>query len=241
MFKWQSSAKLYFIMNELKHLAIIPDGNRRWAKEQGFSSMKGHTAGYEKVKEISLSAFEKGIEQISVWVFSTENWKRTEKEVTFLMELLHTALSKELDFYLKNNIKLIVVGRRDGLSDKIIKAIENAEEKTKGGTKGQFNLMLNYGGRAEVIDGIKKMVEEDADLSTVDEDSFSKHLWSSQMSEPDMIVRTSGEKRLSGFMSWSGSYAELRFVDEHWPDFSEQDIDDCIEDFKNRQRRFGGN
>jgi undecaprenyl diphosphate synthase len=226
-------------MQKLKHLAIIPDGNRRWAKENGFISSKGHTAGYNKVKEISLSAFEKGIEEISVWVFSTENWKRTEKEVSFLMDLLFTALSKELDFYLKNNIQLKVIGRKDGLSSKIIKAIKNAEEKTKGCTKGRFNLLINYGGRAEIIDAVKQMTTEGVDLGSITEEEFSKHLWTNSSLAPDMIVRTSGEKRLSGFMSWSGVYSELRFVDKHWPDFSESDIDDCIQDFNGRQRRHG--
>ncbi len=226
-------------MQKLKHLAIIPDGNRRWAKEKGFTSLKGHTVGYNKVKEISLSAFEKGIEEISVWAFSTENWKRSEKEVSYLMDLLFTALSKELDFYLKNNVKLNVIGRRVGLSEKIIKAIENAEEKTKNGTKGQFNLLINYGGQAEILDGIKKLAKDNIELDSVTEEDFSKHLWTRSSLSPDMIVRTSGEKRLSGFLSWSGSYSEIRFIDKHWPDFSESDIDDCIEDFESRQRRYG--
>lgn len=237
----KTSDTLRVIMHELKHLGIIPDGNRRWAKQKGMLSSQGHTAGYQKVKEISLSAFDKGIEQVSVWAFSTENWKRAEQEVSFLMDLLFTALSKELDFYLKNNIKLKVIGRREGLSEKIVKAIDVAEEKTKGGTKGQFNLLINYGGRAEIIDGIKRVMKEGADPESITEDSFQDYLWTKDMLEPDLIVRTSGEQRLSGFLSWSGIYSELRFIDKHWPDFSESDIDDCIEDFKNRQRRFGGN
>lgn len=228
-------------MNKLKHLAIIPDGNRRWAKEKGWTSLKGHSAGRDKVKEIALASFNKGIEQVSIWVFSTENWKRTEKEVSYLMDLLFTAINTELHFYIEHDIKLRVIGRREGLSDRIKKAVQEAEEKTKNGTKGQFNLCLNYGGRAEVIDGIKKMVEEGVDVSELTEESFSKYLLTGDNPPPDMIVRTSGEKRLSGFMSWMGSYAELRFIDKHWPDFSQSDIDDCIQDFESRQRRFGGN
>lgn len=223
----------------MKHLAIILDGNRRWAKEQGLPSLEGHRKGYENVKTIGLAALERGIEHFSVFAFSTENWKRSQEEVGYLMELLLLALTKELDFFLKHNVRLTVVGRREGLSEKIQKAIEDAEAKTAGGTRGQINMCINYGGRAEIVDGIQKIITQGKTVEEINEDVVSASLWTNGIPEPEMIVRTSGEKRLSGFLAWSGVYSELMFVDHYWPDFSVEDLDACLEEYQGRQRRYG--
>lgn len=224
-------------MNKLKHLAIILDGNRRWAKDHKLTGIQGHTKGYENVKKIGLAALDRDVEYFSVYAFSTENWSRAPKEVEYLMNLLMKALTEELDFYLENDVRLKIVGRMEGFSEKMKSAIVVAEETTKDGKRGQFNLCVNYGGRAEIVDAVKKMIEEG--VNAIDEDMFKSFMCSHDIPDPDLIVRTSGEKRLSGFLTWSGVYSELKFIDKHWPDFSVVDLDECIEDFQNRQRRFG--
>ncbi|KKW33466.1 MAG: Isoprenyl transferase [Candidatus Uhrbacteria bacterium GW2011_GWA2_52_8d] len=223
----------------MRHLAIILDGNRRWAREQGLSTFDGHRRGHENVKTIGLSALERGVEYFSVFAFSTENWKRTEEEVGYIMELLLLALTKELDFFLEHNVRVRVVGHRVGLSKRIQEAIGTAEQRTAGGTRGQINLCLNYGGRAEIVEGVKKLLEEGHAAEVIDETRVGESLWTAGIPDPDMIVRTGGEQRLSGFLTWSGVYSELKFVDKYWPDFSVEDLDECLKDFEQRQRRFG--
>ena len=226
-------------MNQLKHLAIILDGNRRWAKENGLAGLEGHKKGYDNVEKIGLDAFNKGIKYLTVFAFSTENWKRSKKEVTYLMNLLFNALTIDLKFYLKHEIIVKVIGRVGGLSKKLQDAIVDAEEKTKNGKKGQLNLCINYGGRAEIVDAVKELVLNNVPLEYVDEKKISELLWTSGIPDPDLIVRTSGEHRLSGFLTWQGVYSEIKFINKYWPDFSPQDVDDCISDFAERKRRFG--
>ncbi|MEK7619774.1 MAG: polyprenyl diphosphate synthase [Patescibacteria group bacterium] len=223
----------------MKHLAIILDGNRRWARQQGLPTLEGHRRGYENVKTIGLAALERGVEHFSVFSFSTENWKRSQEEVGYLMELLLRVLTSEVDFFLEHGVRLRVVGRREGLSIPIQEAIDLATDKTAGGTHGQFNLCLNYGGRAEIVDGVKKIVAQGVDPGTIDEDFVGASLWTAGIPDPDMIVRTGGEQRLSGFLAWSGVYSELKFVEKFWPDFSVEDLEECLSDFEGRQRRFG--
>lgn len=223
----------------MKHLAIILDGNRRWARAHNLPTLEGHRRGYENVKTIGLAALERGVEHFSVFAFSTENWKRSQEEVGYLMDLLFIALTKELDFYLEHDVRLNVIGRREGLSDRIIRAIEEVQVKTAGGTRGQFNLCMNYGGRAEIVEGVKKLIAQGVDPEAVDENLVATSLWTSDTPDPDMIVRTGGEQRLSGFLAWSGVYSELKFIDIHWPDFTIKDLDACLLGYEDRQRRFG--
>jgi undecaprenyl diphosphate synthase len=223
----------------MKHLAIILDGNRRWAKENGKTQMKGHQAGYENIKRIGKACLKRDIEHLTVFAFSTENWNRSEREVGYLMDLLHHALTKEVDYFHENNVRLNVVGRREGLPKKIADAIEAAEKKTAENTAGQFNICLNYGGRAELVEGVKSMLKKDIDPSTVDEKVLADHLWTGDLPDPEMIVRTSGEKRLSGFLTWSSVYSELYFTDTYWPDFSEDDLDEVLAEYERRERRYG--
>ncbi len=220
----------------MKHLAIIMDGNRRWARAQGLPSLKGHRRGYDRVKEIGLAALERGVEFFTVFAFSTENWNRTQEEVGYLMDLLLRALTKDLNFFLEHDVRLKVIGRREGLSKKVREAIEEAEKTTVNGTRGQINLCVNYGGRAEIVEAVQELVRCGQEIT---EESLGAVLWTSGIPEPEMIVRTSGEKRLSGFLTWASVYSELKFVEVMWPAFTVEDLDECLEDYKSRQRRFG--
>lgn len=223
----------------IKHLAIILDGNRRWAKERGLPSLEGHRRGYDNVKAVGLAALDRGIEQFTAFAFSTENWNRSAEEVGYLMDLLHQALTNDLGFYQKNDIRLRVIGRREGLSEKLIEAIDRAERETSSNARGQFNVCINYGGRAEITDAARRIVSEGMPAKDVTEELISKKIWMAGIPDPDLIIRTSGEQRLSGFLAWSGVYSELLFVDAYWPDFSEKHLDEAIAEYERRERRFG--
>lgn len=218
---------------------MILDGNRRWARAHGLPTLEGHRRGYENLKTIGLAALERGVEHFSVFVFSTENWKRSQEEVGYLMDLLLRALVSEVGFFLEHDVRLRVLGRREGLSEAIVAAIDSAQEKTAHGTRGQINLCVNYGGRAEIVEGVRKLMAHGVDPMAIDESIVDASLWTADIPDPDMIVRTGGEQRLSGFLLWSGAYSELKFVDTFWPDFSVEDLEDCLRDFELRQRRFG--
>lgn len=224
---------------KLKHLGIIMDGNRRWAVERGLPKMEGHRLGYENMKTIGEACLKRGLESLTVFAFSTENWNRAETEVSYLMKLLEHALSKEMDFFIERNIRVKILGRRDRLNKRILKLIDEAEEKTKDGSAMTFGMCLNYGGRPEIVDVVKKIVASGTPTETIDESVIAKHLYWPDMPDPDMIIRTSGEQRLSGFLLWECAYSELYFMDTYWPAFTEQDLDEAIEEFSRRQRRFG--
>ena len=223
----------------VRHLAIILDGNRRWAKANGLPTLEGHRRGYDNVKKIGLAALDRGVGFLTVFVFSTENWNRTKEEVTYLMDLLLWALTEELSFYMKENVRLKIVGGRAGLSPKIIEAIERAEKQTAANTRGQINLCLNYGGRAEIVEAAKRLVADGLKPEEVDEAAFAARLWTVGLPDPDLIIRTSGEHRLSGFLTWSGTYSELYFTEKMWPDFDERALDEALAEFEKRERRFG--
>lgn len=225
----------------LKHLAIIMDGNRRWAKDQGLLSFAGHQKGYEKLKEVMRWCQKKGVDTLTVYAFSTENWNRSEDEVNFLMTLFHKALTEELDEFHQEGIRLKVIGTRQRLAPKIVQAIADAEEKTKDNQKGNLNLCINYGGRLEIIEAVKKIVDSGVKTEDITDKLIADNLWMAGQADPDLIIRTSGEQRLSGFLTWESVYSEFLFLEKHWPDFSEADFDQAIEDFNNRHRRFGGN
>jgi len=224
----------------INHLAIILDGNRRWARSHNLPTVEGHRRGYDRVKEVGDWCLARGIKYLTVYAFSTENWKRSKEEVGYLMDLLHRALTKEVGYYMERNIRLRVIGRRHELSDKLKQAINEAEAKTKDNTAGQVNLCINYGGRAEIVEGVQNLIKSWATEDQITEELFADQLWTAELPDPELIIRTSGEHRLSGFLTWSGVYSELLFIDKHWPDFFEQDLDQAIEWFTGRSRRFGG-
>lgn len=226
-------------MNAIRHLAIIPDGNRRWAKARGLPALEGHRRGYDNIKSFAHLCFDRGITMLTVFAFSTENWKRTEQEVAYLMGLLKLALEKDTDDYVKRGIRLKVIGRREGLPEGLKETIEAAEAKSARGLQGQINICLNYGGRAEIVEGVKRLVAEGVKPEDVTEEKVSSMLWTAGLAEPDLIIRTSGERRTSGFLTWSGVYSELLFVEGHWPDFDAAALDAALDDFAARQRRYG--
>lgn len=228
-------------MSELKHLAVIMDGNRRWAKDNGLPSFEGHRQGYDKMKEVGEWCIDRGITTLTVYAFSTENWNREEAEVNYLMDLLYKAVTTEVEEFNKRGIRLKIIGTRERLSEKLVKAIAEAEERTKDNNKGTLNVCLNYGGRLEIVDAVKKIVAQGIPVDQITEKTISENIWLAGQSNPDLIIRTSGEQRLSGFLTWESVYSEFLFIDKHWPAFSEADLDAAINDYNNRHRRFGGN
>lgn len=221
------------------HVAMIMDGNRRWAKEQGLPAVEGHRAGYDTMKKVGDWCLARGVKTLTVYAFSTENWKRSEIEVNFLMTLLEHALEKELDYFTSRQIRLRVLGRREGFSKKIIELIDKAEAATKDFEKMTFAICLGYGGRAELVDAVKEIVREGVLPDAIDEATISKHLYWPGMPDPDLIIRTSGEERLSGFLLWESAYSELYWVKKNWPALTEGDVDEAFAEFATRQRRYG--
>jgi undecaprenyl diphosphate synthase len=227
------------ITNVPVHIGLILDGNRRWAKQRGLPPFMGHQKGYETLKDVADWAFAKGVKHLSVYTFSTENWSRTPKEVDFLMNLTLKMLSSDLNDFDKKSYKLSWLGNSRGLSKKLIQALENATEKTKNNKKGNLILCFNYGGQLEIAEAVKKIIKKGIEPSMITEATIGDNLYCPEIPPVDIIVRTSGEKRLSNFMLWRAAYSELMFVDKMWPDFNEADLDGVINEYTNRQRRFG--
>ena len=226
-------------MSNLKHLAIILDGNRRWARERGLSTFEGHRVGYERFKDVSKWCLERNIKILTVYAFSTENWNRSKEEVKYLMTLMNKAFSEELEELNKLGFKINIIGSRDRISKTIKKNIEKIENETKNNKKAILNICFNYGGRLEIVEAVKKIVEEGIEVDKINEELISKYIWFKGQPEPDLIVRTSGEKRLSGFLTWTSVYSELYFPRCYWPDFDEKELDKAIKEFERRNRRFG--
>lgn len=228
-------------MSELpQHIGYIVDGNRRWASERGLAPWKGHYAGEQALEEVLLETLRAGVPYTSAYVFSTENWKRSKLEVSKLMALLVRMLKTKLKTFQQENIRLVVLGSRDQLSEKVLAAIDHAMVETAGNTGGTLALCLNYGGQQEIVEACKKIVQ-----SGISEDEITPELIETQLYQPDippcdLIVRTSGEQRLSNFMLWRSAYSELLFIDKLWPDMTKTDVNDILEEYKRRARRFGG-
>lgn len=223
----------------VRHLAIIIDGNRRWAKERGLPAFEGHRAGYERMKEAVDWCLDRGIQVLSVYAFSTENWNRTQEEVGYLMDLLEDVLTKEVERYVAHGVRIRVLGRRERLRSSILRAIDTAERKTASNTRATMCICLNYGGRAEIVDACKRIVAEGLSVHEITEDGLTARMYWPEMPPPDLIIRTSGEERLSGFLTWWSIYSELYWTSKHWPDFDEVELDKALEAFAIRQRRFG--
>jgi len=223
------------------HIGIIMDGNRRWARSRDLPTFQGHKQGYERFLEVSEHAFERGLKVLSVFAFSTENWKRSEEEVGYLMGLLKKAVTESFNRLADKGVKILISGRIDELPDGLAKEVREVMEKTKDNEKGICHIALNYGGRPEILDAAKQMLKDCVDPEAVTEDVFDQYLYQPGLPNIDMIIRTSGEQRTSGFFPWQGAYAEYLFVEKHWPDFGPEDLDAAIQEFQNRNRRFGGN
>lgn len=225
--------------HNIKHLAVIMDGNRRWAKERGLLPHEGHQMAFEKFPQVVEAVFSRGIPYLTAFAFSIENWQRSAEEVGFLMRLFEKMLTEQIDQFIERGVRLRIVGLRDRLSDTLRKAIVHAEETTRHATKGTLSLCINYGGRAEIVAATKAIVAANIAPEELTEELFSEYLWMKDIPDPDMIIRTSGEKRSSGFLLWEAAYAEWFYVDTYWPDFGASDIDRVIEEYKERHRRFG--
>ena len=223
-----------------RHVGFVVDGNRRWAKQHGLPAYEGHLAGYNSLKDVLLETLRYGVKYASAYVFSTENWKRSKEEVGHLMKLFVKMLEADVSVFLDNNIRLRVIGSRDGLSDALIKVIDNAEEKTRNLTGGELLLCLNYGGHLEIADAVKKIVQSGVAAEDVMPELIAQNLYAPEVPPCDLIVRTSGEQRLSNFMLWRAAYSELMFIEKNWPDMTTKDVEFILEEYKKRNRRFGG-
>jgi len=227
------------IKNIPKHIGIIMDGNRRWARERNLKTYDGHQKGFELAKEMPKWFFEKGVEIISLYTFSTENWKRSREEVNYLMKLLSSILKDNLKDLKDRGYRVLISGRLEDLPGDLPDACLNAEAETKDNNLGTLNICLNYGGRAEIVDAFKKMLKKGIKIDQVHEGMIKKNLYHGDLSDPDLIVRTAGEKRLSGFLTWESIYSELIFLEKYWPDFEKRDVDLIIEEYSKRKRTFG--
>ena len=225
------------------HVAFIVDGNGRWATEKGKIRSEGHKQGFLNLKKLTAYIFLKNIKYISAYLFSTENFKRSEKEVSFIMNLLTNQLKDILNFCHENQIKAFFSGRKENLSKNVLKAMKEIEDETKKYKNRIFNICFNYGGHTEIIDATKKIVKDvqngNLDINTLDENIFNKYLYQ-DLPPVDLMIRTSGEQRLSNFMLWQNSYAEFYFPKTYFPDFDENEFDKAILEYTKRDRRFGG-
>lgn len=223
-----------------QHIAIIPDGNRRWAREKGLPSLAGHKKGFERTLDIILHAKDTEVKVLTFYAFSTENWNRTKDEVDYLMKMFGIFFDKYTEKFHKLGIRLRHLGNFENINEESIAKIMQGVELTKANKGLTVQLALNYGGRDELKRAIKKIVEEKVPAEEITEKIISDHMDTSGVSDPDLIIRTSGEHRLSGFLLWQSEYSEFLFSDKLWPDFTKKDFDKAILEFQNRQRRFGG-
>ena len=222
-----------------KHIAIIMDGNGRWANQRGLPRIAGHRSGMKSVKRITKAADALGVEVLTMYAFSTENWKRPEQEVAFLMKLPEEFILTELDELIENNVQVRFMGEKDQLPEHTLKAVHTAVKRTEQNTGLILNFALNYGGRRELLLAMKAAAEQ-GKPEQIDEEWVEQQLQSSGLPNPDYLIRTSGELRISNFMLWQLAYAEFYFTDKLWPDFDESEFHRAIEAYQNRNRRFGG-
>lgn len=226
-----------------KHVAFIMDGNGRWAKKRLLPRIAGHKAGVEALKKVIRYSSQIGIKYVTVYAFSTENWRRPEKEVKGILNLLVTAMNKEFDELIANDVKIKMLGLEENLPPKVKKAFHDAEEKTKNNKGLQFNIAFNYGSRKEIIHSVKeisKLIKSNKiGIDAIDEALFESFLYTKDIPDPDLVIRTSGEVRLSNFLLWQISYSELYFTDTYWPDFNEIAYQKALDEYSKRKRRFG--
>lgn len=232
-----------------KHIAIIMDGNGRWAKEKGKIRLEGHRAGATNIEKIIECCIKKGVKYLTVYAFSTENWKRPEAEVKGLMELFSKFLDAKKKSLKKQGVKLLVTGAKEGISEKLLKKIRETEKFLEDCENIVFNISFNYGGRREIVDAVSKLVNEkllETTLSDkektikITEEEFSKYMYRPEIPDPELVIRTSGEFRISNFLLWEIAYSEFYVTETYWPDFDENELDKAILSFNKRDRRYGG-
>jgi undecaprenyl diphosphate synthase len=216
------------------------DGNGRWARRRGHPASFGHRAGVRAIKRVLEGCEELGVHVLSVYAFSTENWTRPRAEVRALMRLFHETMQREIDEMHRRGVRIVVSGRRDGLSPRMRDRIEEAVARTARNTNGVLNVCLNYGGRAEIVDSVQRLVREGIPPDQIDETAIASRLYNPDLPDPDLIIRTAGESRVSNFLLWQSAYAELLVTDTLWPDFGVDELKTAIADYNSRVRRFGG-
>ncbi|MDO4902385.1 MAG: polyprenyl diphosphate synthase [bacterium] len=227
------------------HIGYIVDGNRRWARARNLPTLQGHKQGFEVLKSIVEVTFSRGVKFVSAYIFSTENWNRSAEEVKYLMNLFENYFSKEIKTLHEKNIKVVFSGSRvEKVSKKLVKIIERAEELTRANTGGTLCLCFNYGGQMEILDAVKSLAEKiekgEITAGEISKENFEQNLYNPEIPPIDLMVRTSGEQRISNFQLWRMAYAEMIFLDKSWPEMTEQDVDFCIENYNKRDRRMGG-
>lgn len=225
--------------NSIEHVALIMDGNRRWAKERNLTTPEGHLKGYQKIRPVIEWFNSFGIKTLSFYAFSVENWSRSQDEVNYIMKLLKRALEEDFEDLKNKGYRLIFSGRLEELPGDLPELCLKATIESKSNTKGTVNMCINYGGRTEIIDVIKKMIKNGVTVDQVHEGMIKKYLYNGNLPDPDIIVRTSGEQRLSNFLMWQSVYSEFIFLQKYWPDFEKADIERIIEEYYKRQRNFG--
>jgi undecaprenyl diphosphate synthase len=222
-----------------RHLAIVMDGNRRWARQRHLPAIAGHRAGVDTIRKTLRAARERGVEYLTLYSFSTENWTRDPDEVTGLMALLEETIRRETKTLVEDEVKLRVIGRLGELADRLQKAIAGAVQATSGGTRGVMTLAFNYGGRAEIVDAVRRLVADGTTPDQVDEAAIAQRLYAPDHPDPDLLVRTGGELRVSNFLLWEVAYAEMWATEVLWPDFSVADLDAALASYAKRERRYG--
>ncbi len=222
-----------------EHVAIIMDGNGRWALERGLPRLSGHKAGTENLREVIEACAEFGIKYLTIYAFSTENWNRPEEEIQGLMGIFRTMLDRELNNLHKNGVQLRHIGRLDGIDKRLQQKVQEAIKLTKGNQTLILNVAFNYGGRDEILQAVKKIVANGENIKDLDDDLFSKYLFTAGSPDPDLIIRTSGEFRISNFLIWQGAYAEWYFTPTYWPDFNKEELYQALLAYNERDRRYG--
>lgn len=222
-----------------KHIGIIMDGNRRWARGRGLPTLEGHRRGYDKLKDVGNWCLDRGVGYLTVYAFSTQNWDRSKEEIAYLMDLFHRALTSEVEEFNQRGIKLRVIGRREALPEAVRRAANEAEVRTERNTRGTMLLAINYGGREEITDAVRAAIRAGVTPDELTPERLASFRYAPDVPDPDLIIRTSGEQRLSGFLTWESVYSELYFTPVAWPDFSASDLDAALAWYASRQRRFG--
>ena len=222
-----------------RHLAIVMDGNRRWARKKHLPAIAGHRAGVDTIRRTLRAARDRGVEYLTLYSFSTENWSRDEEEVGALMALLEETIRRETKTLVEDGVRLKVIGRLHELSDRLQRAIDGAVKETSGGARGVMTLAFNYGGRAEIVDAVKRLVADRVAPDEIDEAAIARRLYAPEHPEPDLLIRTGGELRVSNFLLWEVAYSEMWATQVLWPDFSVADLDAALASYAERERRFG--
>jgi undecaprenyl diphosphate synthase len=222
-----------------QHIVLFPDGNRRWAKQKGLYTLEGHKQGYNNLLDFCEWCKNKQVKVVTAFGFSTENWNRSEEEVSYLMKLLEVCLLDNLKIYEKDGVRVRVIGQKERLPKSLQDAIEKAEKATKNNSNLFLNLAISYGGRWDIVNAVKKIIQEKIPADKIDEKLFGNYLSIAGLPVPDLVIRAGGEMRMSNFVLWQAAYAELYFSPKFWPDFSEQDLDEALAEFDKRSRRFG--